>query len=379
MNRFEIVAGVGLIATIPACKDKGDTGDGAGLESVSLGSKTTDSNELVSLTVDVPEGSTSALVHCGPYGSLLGTAWSMTKPSGDLYYTNEFHESHTATKMRSGYQDNFLPLLFPVSPDANITDGSWKVEVWVDVADGSSTEVDCGAVFRTSEVPSKTEVNINLIFVGIDGVDADNAADNSAVKTMLSTMDDIWGNVGLRIGKVSYFDFSGDVDKYAVVDISDDDSTELNELFEQSPDDRQQVINVFLVQEISNSDGGTIFGIAAGPPGAATLTGTSKSGMVVGAGALADEADFVSLVAAHEGAHFLGLFHTTDKDGSSHDPLADTPECGASSDSNGNGEVSTSECAGDGADYVMFWSPDEGTTKMSADQGWVLRRNPAVQ
>jgi len=73
--------------------------------------------------------------------------------------------------------------------------------------------------------------------------------------------------------------------------------------------------------------------------------------------------------------HFLGLFHTTEKDGSNHDPLGDTPECSSGDDANSNGTLEPSECPDGG--NLMFWGQSD-TADLSDDQSWVLRRNPDV-
>ena len=81
---------------------------------------------------------------------------------------------------------------------------------------------------------------------------------------------------------------------------------------------------------------------------------------------------------AHEGGHFLGLFHTTEAKGTSHDPLPDTPECDAGRDSNWDGYVSASECQGRGAENFMFWLSSDTARQTSQEQGRVIRRNPAT-
>jgi hypothetical protein len=73
----------------------------------------------------------------------------------------------------------------------------------------------------------------------------------------------------------------------------------------------------------------------------------------------------------------MGLYHPTEKDGSAHDPLSDTPEC--TSDLDGNGVYSTSECTGQGADYLMWWAASETSVAASADQAWVVQRSALPQ
>ena len=57
------------------------------------------------------------------------------------------------------------------------------------------------------------------------------------------------------------------------------------------------------------------------------------------------------------------------------DPLGDTPVCDESNDANGDGFVAPSECAGLGADNVMFWTPSTGVTDLSDDQEYVITRS----
>lgn len=341
-----------------------------------LGTYTTDTGGLTGeISFDLPDNATSALLHCGPYGdNLLGTAWTIRDDDNALWYANQFHDEHSSVPMRVGNHDDYLPVLLPVSPDHDISGGTWCMNVWV-AAGGAPVDVSCSAVVRTQEPAQNATVDLHFVMVGVAGLDAGSADNHEGLQGMIDAVDGIWSNAGLAVGSVSYEDFSGDTIKYSVLDI---DSSEYNDLL-RTADTDGKVLTIFLVDEITTEGGSTVFGIAAGPPGAATVTGTSKSGMVVGAGELDSEADFVALVTAHEGAHFLGLFHTSEKDGGSHDPLSDTAECPASADTNGNGRVDQDECAGSGADNVMFWSPAEGTTDLSGDQGWVLRRNPAVQ
>ena len=244
----------------------------------------------------------------------------------------------------------------PISPDHNINAGKWKARIWV-AAGGEPVDVSCKQVTRTGSVSGTGSVNLNVVFVGVDGIDAGNASGNTALQTALDRMESIWAEGGLAIGEVSYEDFSGDVEKFTVID---DDSSEAGQLYQTVTDDN--AITIFFVQEISSSGGSTIVGQAAGPPGAATLKGTSKSGMIVSAVDLGDDPSYVGLAMAHEASHFLGLFHPTEKNGSPHDPLGDTPE----------GDAASSN--------LMYWSPSPGSeATLTEDQTWVLRRNPVVR
>lgn len=361
---------------LAACGDKEDPleEDEEALETEDLGSHSTTSDELTGdIAFTVPEGASSAAIYCGPYGdSKLATAWTITDPDGNTFYTNEFHESYAETPMRVGNHDDYMPVLIPVSPDADLSPGTWNIDVWV--ASSSSVSVDCSAVYRVAEVSSDAVVDLELVFVGLSdtyGLSAETAEDDETLQGVLDKVDEIWGGIGLELGTVTYKDFAGDADTYSVVDITADDASEFNDLLATASPDRPRSLTVFMVEEI-NQEGSTVVGKSAGPPGIPTVGGTSKSGMVATVLDMAEEPNYTALIIAHEGAHFLGLFHTSEKDGERHDPLSDTPECTSAAEG-------PSACSGKGGENVMFWAPLTSSTELSSDQGWVLRRNPAVQ
>jgi hypothetical protein len=140
-------------------------------------------------------------------------------------------------------------------------------------------------------------------------------------------------------------------------------------------------IPVFFIDEYDTS--GTI-GIAGGIPGA-PRPGTASSGVTVAVGALwveandAPDLDRMGQVVTHELGHQLGLWHTSEREGTRHDLLADTPECADTYDVDENGFVESDECEGAGADYVMFWqSRGYDQTVVSEDQRWIVARAGAV-
>jgi hypothetical protein len=201
-----------------------------------------------------------------------------------------------------------------------------------------------------------------------------NAAEGET--TLAGVMDSLtayWSDAGLTVGAVTYEDFAGDVDTYSVVDGDE----EFGDLLRSVDPAGDRAITYFMVQEITDADGATILGLSGGPPGTAAVGGTSKSGVVVTVSDFASDPDEIARIMAHEGGHFLGLFHTTEKDGSKSDPLSDTPEC--SNDSDGNGVYSSSECSGTGAENLMWWAASADSVELSDDQAWVIARSAAVQ
>jgi hypothetical protein len=165
---------------------------------------------------------------------------------------------------------------------------------------------------------------------------------------------------------------------YTYVDVSDeayavDEHSQLLKLTETLPQDNRGV-NFFFVQGFN---GWGLLGKAGGIPGPSLLNGTYHSGVVV---SLADYFYFGPNKAAnrtaetmiHELGHQLGLFHTSESDGSQHDPIADTPEC--TEDYDGDGYISSYECDGQGGDNLMFWTTNASAI-LTEGQLYVIHRN----
>jgi hypothetical protein len=126
-------------------------------------------------------------------------------------------------------------------------------------------------------------------------------------------------------------------------------------------------------------------GIAGGIPGPNGVAGAASAGVLVAVDPHLDESGAVDVLVmaetiAHELGHQLGLFHTSEADGRSHDPLGDTDECDASRDDDGDGDVSAEECAAVGGRNLMFWvSASFPQRELSPWQRRVLELQPVVR
>lgn len=170
--------------------------------------------------------------------------------------------------------------------------------------------------------------------------------------------------------------------RFAVIDLDFTNKTTV-ELVSRGATD---AVNVFLVEDFN--DYGAL-GIAAGIPGSMGLEG-GHNGILIGisshrVGGVLDTT-FLGETVAHEMGHFLGLFHASESTGSPHDPLDDTPECLSDRDVNGSGSLEVEECAGFGAENLMFWTPfaSWGNRRISQsvltpDQRTVIRYSPIAQ
>ncbi|MCB9604307.1 MAG: hypothetical protein H6721_15085 [Sandaracinus sp.] len=126
-------------------------------------------------------------------------------------------------------------------------------------------------------------------------------------------------------------------------------------------------------------------GIAGGIPGANGVPGAASAGVLVAVDPHLTEGGEVDVLvlaetAAHELGHQLGLFHTTEAEGTEHDPIGDTAECDVSRDEDGDGEVSAEECAETGGQNLMFWvSAEFPQRELSAWQRRILELGPVVR
>ena len=184
---------------------------------------------------------------------------------------------------------------------------------------------------------------------------------------------------GVTVSQVNFFDVVGwAADKYTYVDVGDDgyavdEHAELIALSKDLPADNRGV-NFFFVQGFN---GYSLLGKAGGIPGPPLLQGSYHSGVVVSMGdyywyGANKAANRVAETMAHELGHQVGLFHTSESDGSYHDPLVDTPEC--TSDWNGDGVVDAWECEDAGSDNLMFWSANL-SANLTPDQLYVIHHN----
>ncbi len=324
--------------------------------------------------VEVPDGAGSVIAWCGGYGdATLGQVWTVQDNGTTIWDGDNPNDGN----FRAEWLDDMAPVLVPISPLTPLSAGPWSFDWWIGANNPGS--VDCGAVIRLDEPGPEADVLVELVFVGLDGLDAALAETDASFQQVLAQFEKEWNTAGLVVDYV-YTDFEGDVAKYAVVDVTDDDFSEFNDLLRTVDPDNRRTLTFFMVQEIANNSAGgaTILGLSAGPPGAAAVPGTSKSGVIVSAVDYETRPTDVGKIMAHEGGHFLGLYHTTERDGGRFDPIADTPKCGPENDTDGNGDLNTAECAGKGAENVMWWTLTSGDASFSADQGWVVRRSPVA-
>lgn len=314
------------------------------------------------------------------------------------------------------------------SLDAGIAPGNWSFVVndyanecahGAGCSDGGSSTGTYDVSVLTHPLPAGTNLDVNFYLVA-NGLpfDHSNAASNPSVRRMVQTYTAIFAAHGINVRNVNFHDVSPIAVQRFGTNIRADATgpcDELDQMFTLSSDNSTNTINLFLVQSIrqssSGSSAGTVVGVDGSIPGPATLNGTVHSGAAV---SLADlfygvctgnmnlagcGADRVAYIAAHESGHFLGLFHTTEMEGDSFDPITDTPKCPCLScafasdqpkcgtaSASGQPLVTAGRCVNPGGgcgggDNLMFWLLDDTVSRgtLSAQQAAIMKLNPAVQ
>jgi hypothetical protein len=251
------------------------------------------------------------------------------------------------------------PLLVPLFPAADApTPGTYTLGL------DASTEDLC--VFVLTESSAGTNLDINLYLVGLDDV----TMEDPDLAVVLQTVTDVYAPADLtpRIQQLVRLD----APELAVIDDLDEISAAV--ALTEPPAGNLLSLNVVLTADFDIPSSGTI-GVSSGIPGPAGLHGSGASGVVMTGeflrlGAAGDPqagARLTGLVMAHEMGHFMGLFHTTETNGTSTDPIEDTPSC-----------VGVPTFGPDCPDFTNFMFPSAslGATQSTPGQGAVLAANP---
>jgi hypothetical protein len=276
-------------------------------------------------------------------------------------------------------------------------------------------------------IPAHGQVDVTLYLVPgaiTPSLSAATAATDADLQRMVRSLRALLAQAALALGTVSYVDVSGDAAARVAAGLHVGDGTvcsDLHQLLATAQAGRQ--VNVFLVPGFVSSDvsqGASIAGLDGAVPGPATFAPTLEGGVAVSAAnlragrgncgaALALDcapdangnvtccgADLTAYVVAHELGHFFGLYHVTERDGATFEPLADTPTCPcrlcapdptkcadatpAPASPHGMGvlECEAGPTCG-GGDNLMFWLIGKGSTgTLTPEQSSVIRANPAV-
>jgi hypothetical protein len=220
-------------------------------------------------------------------------------------------------------------------------------------------------------------LELNVFYVGTELLGHGLAPYDPAFAAVLERLARRYADIGISLGEVREYAITGalgdELDELEVRTETDDEgrvigqSIEgLDRLLALSAGADQGGLNVFLVRSM-----GPVLGVSGATPGALGLQGSGLSGVAIALDKVGLERSDRALF--HELGHQLGLFHTSESDGSSIEPLRDTAVCGPELDRDGDGVLRAAECADHGADNLMFWEGDGD--RLSAEQRSILRQS----
>lgn len=320
------------------------------------GTKTLDgAARTPTLTVDVPADAISlSLEGVLAPGSVGGLA-ELIGPSGKVY------ENTSSTGVFTWIPGDgvFSPTL-PNTDKSGIQlepgGGTYSFRLYR--LSGAATTMAVRAIVerRPGNTGGVGSLDLDVWLANVLSVKAATAPTDGRLQAVLSTIDSILAQSGLRLGDVRYHD---------VTDATYDDVTnaEFGPMLKLTSAEADPRLNLFFVR---TALGGGVLGVSA------TLAGPRRNGTELsGVMSLYDggySASFVGLVAAHEIGHFLGLYHTVEQDGS-HDFVDDTAECPASG--------TNAACPTAGGGYLMHWQAVGGST-ITSGQTRVILGHPCV-
>ncbi len=176
-------------------------------------------------------------------------------------------------------------------------------------------------------------------------------------------------DVGIVLGEVRTHELVGGLARgYATLEMDADGRIpETDTLFALTAGAQGPSVSWFFVRDAEG-----VLGVSGGVPGAQCMPGTAASGIAFSSDIMGTGVPLESVL-IHETGHFLGLFHTSELDGTLLDPFDDTPSCGPDRDANGDGMLLPDECVGAGADNVMFWAAMDARTFSPSQRALVQR------
>ena len=308
------------------------------------------------LTFEILEGTVSFLLHL--VGNDVGriTFNNVTAPDG-----TSVDLSYFSCPAGRGYCN----LLIPFRPDTAADAGIWSYQLQRRRNTGNNFQVK---ISRRHGLPTSTNpaITIKPFITGT-------RFSISSIKTALARLTTIYAKSGLTVSVLAPTRVEGA--RYAVLSSNFNDATTSALISAGAPDK----VNIFFVEQISSTS--DLLGSSPTTPASMGLAGT-WNGIMIDLSAhqvgLALNTRLLGETAAHEMGHFLGLFHTTERNAVSHDPLADTPECAT-------GESAEACAETDGAN-LMFWVSMDLTagviseqTVLTNDQFHVIRHAPIVR
>jgi len=271
--------------------------------------------------------------------------------------------------------------LYPNSPTLTAEEGTYTITVrGVDAFNGSNLNEDAEILIYTPEAKPADTCGIHLDFL-VDDEALGEATFSAAVDRIVEQIDRNYRQIGIKIADYQVYRVNmqssdinlGDGSAISIVDDVLKKTIPIRAA-------RENAVHVMLVRRIGGSDNPTFdpAGYSMGLPGPyAADRGTSA--VLVSTELYADgsgslDADGLASSLAHEIGHFLGLYHTSERNGADNDPIADTEEC--------DSEFSCTDGFRRNIMTSSFWlqgGPPSFRNRFSEGQGQVMRGHPLCE
>ena len=236
-----------------------------------------------------------------------------------------FDTDHKFLDVNPFYIESAAPVFFPAAPQFNdiVTQGGGTYTLEIQTSDASP----CFYVLEKSAPGSVLDVNI--YFVGVDGLSAATATSNAGYNTMIQTFERIYENAGITIGTIRAIDAAASfAEDYAIIRNLADISQLITAASNPGESLQERIsVDVFLINGFAVPQAPGLLGLSLGIPGVPGFHGVAGSALVFTAEYLGSSAAQVGQTMAHEIGHFNGLRHTSEHGGTEWDPYDDTPQC----------------------------------------------------
>ncbi len=359
------------------------------IEVQDLGTHSISNDGSVNLQVQVRSASSFMLIADGGTTMADIDIDSLSDPTGVVAVTPSFTDQDPIGRNElQDFDDTLASGIFPHTPHYSISDGTYPFRVRSFNA-SSNTHVTAIINHRTN--PAGGTLGVNLIFCGIPDINASNALNNSQFLILFQEFVRIYALSNINVEIAGLLDCApADAGRLTFVNTANE---EFGDLLASSGGINNQAMNFFFVQGFENQPGAVgVSGKIAGP---AIIQGTRYSGVVTTTldGPIGDltQADLLiqGATMAHEGGHYSGLYHTTERFGAGAtgtglpawilvDPINDTPACPVTNDVNQDGMVGATECLNFDGMNLMFWLAEDGVVQdqLTEGQRFVLHRHP---
>ncbi len=272
----------------------------------------------------VAEGDPSEFDQNNPFG-----IQRITDPTGKVVHDDFMPDGGTKATSTAAF-DVIASASVPQSENVSdvVPAGKWKVRFGFENTPKPAAKLNAKVRVQSSGDGKFHGGTLDLTIhvppgVKVDGVSIDStkAPTNAGIVERLDTFFKVTSSLlGIERGTVTF--------RTAKTSLVDLDDNEVIDGFAVSTGetDGTQNMHILLSNSIRAEGQPIAVGISPGIPGAATVFGRGVSGIIVVPGSTSDD-DVLTMI--HELGHFIGLNHTTEFDGQSSDPLADTPRCPA--------------------------------------------------